>query len=114
MPRLRAVVLDRTPNGHLNYILWADVPLARRGFYASTGVSAWRGALASDQAAIQSGAVAEAVRQVNVFSTTQAPEIRAQVEADWTAFQAAVDGANPWRFYGIAWDGITWSTSGVT
>ena len=120
MPRLSVIILDRpepTNQRVYRYVLWADVPVARRPFYAAlagpTAVSAWKDALAADNTALQSGSVVEKVDTIQVPASATLAEIRSFLQARWTDFQASITTINPWQRYGTAWDGTTWTAGGV-
>src|SRR3990167_8111087 len=120
MPRLSIIILDRpepTNQQVYRYVLWADVPVARRPFYAAlagpTAVSAWKDALAADNTALQSGSVVEKVDTIQVPASATLAEIRSFLQARWTDFQASITTINPWQRYGTAWDGTTWTAGGV-
>ena len=114
MPRLRVVVLETKDNGILQYVMWADVPIARQLMYASTGNrSAWKGALPSDQASLQAGQVVERVAVVNILPGMTLPVVMDQLQSEWSNFQAEVNATNSWRVYGSSWDGVTWASTGI-
>jgi hypothetical protein len=114
--RLKVIVLERDhdTNG-FNYVLWADVPVARQPFYAKpTGFkSAWKDALPADLTALESGAVAEATGYVAFPSGGSMAQAQAKLEQKHAEFQAQVTNANPWRFYGSTWDGTAWVIANI-
>ena len=120
MPRLSIIILDRpepTNQQVYRYVLWADAPVARQPFYATlagpTFASAWRDALAADNAALQNGSVVEKVDTIQVSTAATLADIRAFLQARWTDFQASIMTINPWQRYGTTWDGTAWTAGGV-
>lgn len=120
MARLNIIVLERdreNPNLY-TYSLWADVPVARRPFYAvewgATRVSAWKDALAADNTNLQTGAVVEAVQTLQVPSGATLAQIQSFLQSRWTAYQNLVTTLNPWQRYGTTWDGTTWVNGGAS
>src|SRR3990167_4414084 len=120
MPRLSIIILDRpepTNQRVYRYVLWADVPVARRPFYAAlagpTAVSAWKDALAADDTALQSGSVVEKVDTIQVPAGATLAEIRGFLETRWANYQAFITSLNPWQRYGTTFDGSTWTAGGV-
>jgi len=116
---MNIIVLERdreNPNVY-SYVLWADVPAARRPFYAlewgPTRVSAWKDALAGDHANLQSGSVVESVQTLQVPSSASLAQIQAFLQARWTDYQTRIATVNPWQRYGTSWDGTTWVNGGV-
>lgn len=117
MPAKRIIVLDKIdgPQTTYRFVMWADVPLARRPFYADANkVSEWKDASAADNTALQSGAVVERADIVQVVPGSTLASIRAEVQARWTAFQDGVTNNNLWARYGEFWDGTSWTTGGVS
>lgn len=118
----RIIILDRIPLGGgrlaFNYVLWAEVPLARQPFYAHPNAkSVWTGASTQENADIASGAILE---RVGVYQdrTPEASEtiadVRAALQAAWTAFQNEVTNADiRWQRYGTSWNGTTWTAAGA-
>jgi hypothetical protein len=112
MPRLRVIILDQDPNipGDYRFLMWADVPSARQSFYASPGaVSAWAGATAADNTALQNGSMTERLTSQRIPSGVGIAQIEAFLQSQWNAFQTSVANSNPWLHYGSTWDGTTWS-----
>lgn len=117
----RVIILERLPmNGRLafRYAMWADVPSARQAFYADPNAkSVWTGATAEENAAIASGAVLEQVAEYQdrtSLATETIADVRAALQAAWTAFQNQVTNADvKWSRYGTNWDGTTWTAGGA-
>jgi len=115
----RVIILEKLSNSPLvfRYALWADVPLARQPFYAVTQagtVSAWKDASASDNAAIQSGAVKETVDTINLSQAQTVADAQAALQAIWAAYQAATNAFDPWQRYGTFMDASNnWTPGGV-
>lgn len=115
MPAKRVIILDQVDQRTFRYVLWADVPVARRPFYAVAGkTSVWTGAAATDNAALTNGSVVERVDHVVVPEGTSLPDVRTLLQAQWVGFQDEITASNPWSRYGSFWDGTTWTPSGVT
>lgn len=114
----RVIILDQldTPMLAFQAALWADVPTARQPKYANASFnSAWAGASAGELTALRNGQVAEKVTTISVAPGTALAEIRAQLQAAFTAWQAEVNGRNPWNRYGTYWDDVTgWTPGGVS
>ena len=111
----RVIILEQLDTRTYRYALWVNVPVPRQPFYAKSGaISAWTGASVAENAAIASGAVAEHVDHFNVPEGTGLPAVRALLETQWQGFQARITADNPWVRYGTFWDGISWTTGGVS
>jgi hypothetical protein len=111
MPRLRIIVLDQPQGNSLSYnvIFWADVPAARQSYYTNKdAVSAWSGALATDQSALQSGAMVELVQPHQLPPGTTMAQVMAYLQNQWQSYQNQVTNYNPWLHYGSTWDGTSW------
>lgn len=117
MPRLRVILLDKDRNDPrtYQYALWADVPAARRPFYARPAgtVSEWNGALAADNAKLVTGEMVERTDSLTVGEGVGVQQVQAMLQDAWTNFQAAINSRNPWARYGTTWDGTTWVSGGV-
>lgn len=115
MPRLQAICLDKTGPNTFRFAIWADVPLARQPFYASTGnTSAWKNATSGDIANLQSGAVTERIYKFDVSTTDTVATVEAAMAGTATQVQLDVNSYNPWVFYGssLSSSGV-WTTTGV-
>src|SRR6266516_819663 len=112
MPRLRVIILEQPPDNAsaYKYVLWADVPVVRRSFYANANAkSAWTGATTADNTALQDGSVAEEVSIQSVPIGTSLIQVENFLQARWQAFQDKITSSNPWLHYGSTWDGVTWT-----
>jgi hypothetical protein len=112
MPRLNVIVLDQV-NGDptiYRYVLWADVPAARQTYYAAANAaSVWKGATATDNTNIASGAMAEQVSELRVPSGWTIAQVEAQLQSLWQTYSTYISNYNPWIHYGSTWDGNTWT-----
>jgi hypothetical protein len=111
MPRLNVVILDQDPSdpNTYNFLMWADVPAARQSFYARPGaVSAWNGAIATDNTALQNGSMVEKITSQRIPANSTLVQIENFLQQQWSAFQASINSNNPWVRYGSTWDGTTW------
>lgn len=114
MPRLRVIILEREDARTFQYALWADVPAARQSFYANANkVSAWNGALPTDNTALQNGSVVERVDKFVVPSGTTLAVVQTLLQTQWQEFQDRITALNPWVRYGSTWDGAVWTAGGV-
>lgn len=116
MPAKRVIVLERLDAAQLRYrvAFWADVPAARRPFYAEAGrVSAWTGASAIENDALSTGAVAERVDVLSFPAGLGLAAVQASAQADWQRYQDEITAVNPWLRYGTFWDGAAWTLGGV-
>lgn len=115
MPRLRVVLLDKLGPQAFRFLYWADVPVARRPFYAKPvgTVSVWTGALSTDNDNLISGSVVERVDDVHVPVGTTIAEVQLSLQNGWQDFQDLVTSGNPWVRYGTTWDGTIWVVGGV-
>lgn len=124
MPAKRVIILDRLLDAERHtgegtsqqwrYVLWADVPVARRPFYANPmAISAWKDASPADLTAIQTGIVTEHVGTLFVPPSAIPTDVRAALQTEWQTFQDQVNMVNPWIRYGTFWNGTTWTAGGV-
>lgn len=117
----RIIILDRLPmNGRLafNYVLWAEVPLARQPFYTNAGAkSVWAGASVQENADIAAGIILERAgvyQDRTPLATETIADVRAALQAAWAAFQNEVTNTDVrWSRYGTSWDGTTWTAAGA-
>jgi len=118
MPSKRVIVLDQLPQpGNIFRVaLWADVPAARQSFYANPDLkSAWSGAQAADNTALQNGSVTERVEIYNAAAGKTLAQIKTDLQNLWTAFQSYVNSYNPWSRYGTFMDNTnTWTDAGAS
>jgi hypothetical protein len=116
MANPRIVILEKHKDDGLryDYILWADVPVARQPFYADpNAVSAWRDATLQQTQDLKDGKVVEEAGTISVAPGTNLTIVKGELEDAWARFQAEVTSANPWVRYGTRWDGTTWTNGGV-
>jgi hypothetical protein len=112
------VILERTSVAPaiIQYVLRAAVPLARQPYYAeATKTSAYKAASAADLAALRAGEYLEMVESITITGAGAAA-IKALLVGRQADYQASVtaDGVyNPWKYYGSAWNGTTWTMTGV-
>ncbi len=116
MPRLNVIVLDKnatdTDGNTWNFALWADVPVARQSHYANASLtSAWSGATAADNTALQNGSVVEKVSSQRVPQGTTLAQFETFLQNQWTLYQNYITAYNPWIRYGSTWDGTTWTVT---
>ncbi|HKU55073.1 MAG TPA: hypothetical protein VJP60_06895 [Rhizomicrobium sp.] len=116
----RIVILEQLGASPLSYryLMWADVPASRQIFYAamqSGMVSAWKGASAADNAALQNGSVTERVDSTPMLPGDNLAAAMARLQAIWTAFQAEIAVKNDWGRYGSFMDtSNAWTNGGVS
>ena len=116
MPK-RIIILERirTSPPSFQVCFWADVPLARQSFYADVNkTSAFKGADATELAALRTGSVAESVETYSTSSALSLAQVQAELESRWAAYQAQINNANSWQRYGTFWDGLAWTAGGVS
>lgn len=117
----QVIILAQDTNAPANVFafsvaFWAAVPSARQAFYANaSATSAVTGLSGAELTAIQTGAVAEQVQQVQVANPTQQTlaaafvGIQVQLQARFAIWQATVSANNPWLHFGTFWDGTSWT-----
>ena len=114
----RIVVLDFLTGEQgrtVQVIYWADVPVARRRFYASpTANSAFLDATAAEVDALRTGAIAERLSSLFVPTGTPIATLQAWLQTKRTEWQTTVIDENRWTRYGTAWDDTTgWTVVAV-
>ena len=112
----KIIFLERlsTQKASFRVAYWADVPSARQTFYADASkASAWGDASAAEIIALQNGSVVERVETFSAQVQRTRAEIKMALQVRWVAFQAEINAANPWNFYGSSWDGTAWTDEGV-
>lgn len=110
----RIIILERQGNQSFSVAFWLDVPVARQPFYANaSATSRYKDALAAEITAIQSGAIKEVVDNVSADVITNLAGIKTQLQAIYTAKQAAINALNNWDRYGSFFDGTSWTAGGV-
>ena len=108
------VILDRTNvrTATYRYLLRAAVPAGRQAYFANVDTtSAYKEATQAELTALKAGEYVEVVREAP-FSGMNATQIKAWLEEAQAAFQTKVTadaGWNPWKKYGTAWNGTTWT-----
>jgi len=113
------VILERTSANPLTvrYLLRATVPTARQPYFADVAkTSAYTGISAGDLADLRAGKVIERTSTFTASGQTPA-QIKAALVTAQAEFQARVneDGEhNPFKYFGTAWNGTTWTTAGVS
>lgn len=116
----RVIVLEQLNTSPLMFrvAMWADVPSTRVAFYAaqqSGMVSAWKDATAGDITALQNGTVTERVETFTIPIGSTLLQAEALLQANWTAWNASVQAANPWVRYGTFMDNTNaWTAGGVS
>lgn len=121
MPAKRIIILENKTNPNegneaarrFTVVLWADVPLERQGFYATTAVSAWKGASSLENGDLQAGRVAEKRHDVAFRFNISLAEAQANLQTIWQSYQDEITTLNPWNRYGTLWDGTTWTLVSV-
>jgi hypothetical protein len=106
-------ILDVTPNDVNDNVariaFWFYIPVANQ-VPAPGASSQWRGASASDIAAIQSGAVIEEVRTIVFLQNMTLAEIKAYMVTAYNARAAQITAkVNPNQYYGDFYDGSVWT-----
>jgi len=97
------------------YALWADVPVARRVFYADPAkTSAFKTISAGELASLRDGSVVERVSNLRIDKGATIPQLQTKLEIEWTFFQNEITTFNPWNRYGTFWDGVTWTPGGAS
>ena len=113
MAGLRIIVLDHDDR-NFNYLVWAAVPTARQPFYADANkVSAWKGALAADNADLQMGRITETAHSISMPEGAKYEQVLAEMVSVANLFQTKITDFNPWDRYGTTWDGTSWTAGGV-
>jgi len=94
------------------FVLWATVPASRQAIYAdATKTSVVKDITAPELQDIRDGKVVESRETAEFLAGTSIATIQAELVKRHATFQAKITAANPWRYYGTSWDGITWSVS---
>lgn len=94
-------------------VLWADVPVARRPFYAkpATWKSACVTATAQELADLRAGILAEKVMRLSNAEGQTFGQAQNDLEVDWQQWQNYVNNYNPWNRYDTSWDGTSWTVT---
>lgn len=118
MASFRVIILEKAAGGSVayRYALWALVNApARQPFYANPQkTSAFKDIEAQDLTDLRAGLFVERVEVFSSASALTLGQVRAELEARWTAFQAEVDTHNPWDRYGSTWNGTIWAANGAS
>lgn len=98
-----------------NYLMWADVPVARQFKYVKdvNWVSAYKDATDGELADLRNGLVAESVSTYSFTSGMGMNAIKTELQNNFDNFQAEINGERTWQFYGTFFDGTTWTSGGV-
>jgi hypothetical protein len=105
----RIIVLERTDGAPVSFrvAFWLTVAAARQSYYARVGlVSVWPGASAGENTALAAGQVVEVVDTHEIPPGASLAVIEAELEAIWTAKQAAFTASNIPNRYGSFWDSV--------
>lgn len=109
----KIIVLRRVPGDGgtiLTYLEWHPIATGRQVPLQPGRLSYYAEATQEETAAINSGAVIEERYQLAILSSATVAQVKAQLEARYNARQAELDAMpNPNQFYGVTWDGTTWS-----
>ncbi len=106
--------LNEPSDMNFRYVLWATVPAARVSAYANAAaVSAFKGASAGELTALQTGSVVERVGIASFTIGTPIATIQTYLLAQFAAFQAQINAANPTVRYGTSFDGTSWTSGGT-
>jgi len=106
--------LDEPSDYNFNVLFWLDVPAERQRFFANpAATSAYKDATPEEIAAIQNGQIKEVVQKCSYLAGTTIAAIIADLQAKYSANQAALNSHNPWVRYGTYWDGSSWTQQGT-
>jgi len=117
MAQKRIIILNALPGVQAyRYALWAVTPASRQAFYANLNAkSAWKDIAPAELTALQNGSIVEKVDSFSNPTSLTLAQIKSQLEAIWTAYQAFVTAYNPWDRYGSFFDDTsTWTNGGVS
>jgi len=99
---------------------WCAVPVPFQPFYAKPNfVSAWKtisglgGPIQAEVDALRAGSVVEIVQPYDVDGNLTLAQVKADLQAVFTALQAQVTARDPWDRYATFFDGTTWTNGGV-
>jgi hypothetical protein len=94
----------------LTIAMWFPVPAGREVTVPSLTKSAWTGASAAEIQALQLGTVKEEVNTFRFPSSYSAAQIKAELQASYTARLAYLNSL-PFQgqYYGVFFDGTVWS-----
>lgn len=106
--------LNEPSDNSFRYLMWATVPASRIGAYANaTATSAYKGAVAAEITAIQTGNVVEKIDTANYPAGTSQAVMAADLVTKFSTFQSQINNLNPTSLYGTNWDGLTWAVTGT-
>jgi hypothetical protein len=110
------VILERNDGAPISFRVayWLTVVAGRQAYYAKPGlVSQWKDASAPENAAIAAGQVYEVVELHEVAPGANLAAIQAELQAIYTAKQAAFTASNVPNKYGSSFDGTTWTVVNI-
>lgn len=110
------ILTKEQKNGYfeVSYLFWLAVPVNQQSMRANSALSStYLGASAAENTSIQLGQVVEQSGVVSYPNGTANAIITADLQAKYTAAQAAVNAESKWHYYGTNWDGTTWTLAGV-
>ena len=97
------------------YIMWADVPATRQSQYADPDkTSLVKDITTGELQAIKDGKVIEIQETAEFVAGTPIATIQAELIKRQGIFQAKINAANPWKFYGTSYDGTSWTVKQTT
>lgn len=104
------IALQQSSNGtDVSYQVAFWFPITS-GAQTQTAGSAWTGASAAENQAIQNGSVKEEIVGYTFPVGTPATAIKAILQQAWTERNAQINGVGPNQFYGVFFDSVTgWS-----
>jgi hypothetical protein len=112
------IILDRVnepSDMNFRYVMWAAVPTGRNVAYANPdATSAYKGADATELAAIQDGSVVERQELASFPIGTPMATIQQYLITQFNAFQNHITNRNPTVRYGTFYDGTAWTSGGTT
>jgi len=94
----------------VSFVFWFPIAVGRRVPLQPGRPSRFPEATNEEIAAINDGSVIEEYDQVIIPSGSTATQVKAALEARYAAREAVLTALpNPNQFFGIFWDGSTWS-----
>jgi hypothetical protein len=118
MASRRVIVLEQLDGAarRFRFAMWADVAPARQAFYANaTATSAFKGVTAQELQDLRDGKVIEAVEVISFQEDKTLAQLRTELQARWTRYQAEVAAETTFTRYGTSWagDGSSWTAAGA-
>lgn len=114
---MKIIILEQPELGSFRYILWCDVPVNKRPYYADANkTSAYKLISAPDLAALRNGSVVEFAESMNFTTGTTLAAKQAQLVSRLTTVQNEVNATgnnSPLGRYGTIYDGATWMPGGL-